>query len=263
MAIPTRNVIRILSVSPDSIGHVEGRQTIHVDGEPVPLVTLNRILEFPGEEATAGDGKQMRVVLMGAVEKRIAVAVDELSGTQVVVMKPLGSQLRRVRTVAGGTILGSGEVVMILNVTDLIRSARGARTTPLPARAPEARVIGRRRILVADDSITTRLLEKNILENAGYEVLVAADGEEAYVIAESERLDAIVSDVDMPRMDGIALTRKVKADARLSELPVILVTSLQSQEDRLRGLEAGADAYITKGTFDQDELLATMERLIG
>ena len=106
-------------------------------------------------------------------------------------------------------------------------------------------------------------LERNILENAGYKVLVAADGEEACAIAESGNLDAIVSDVDMPRMDGIALTEWVRANERVRELPVILVTALHSQEDRLRGLEAGADAYIAKGTFDQNELLETMERLVG
>jgi len=117
--------------------------------------------------------------------------------------------------------------------------------------------------LVVDDSITTRTLEKNILENAGYQVVVAADGQEAWALVQGQPLDAVVADVAMPRMDGFVLTEKVKGDERFQELPVVLVTSLESPQDRVRGLETGADAYITKSTFDQRELLETIERLIG
>jgi len=116
---------------------------------------------------------------------------------------------------------------------------------------------------VVDDSITTRTLEKNILESAGYEVLGAADGEQAWALVQSEPLDAIAADIAMPRMDGFVLTEKVKGDERFKDLPVVLVTSLESPQDKIRGLEAGADAYITKSTFDQLELLETIERLIG
>ncbi len=263
VAVPTRNVIRILGVDPDSVGSVEGKQTIHVDGEPVPLIGLSRVLEFSEAAPVATDGRKMPVVLLGAVAKRVAVCVDGLCGTQIVVMKPLGTVMKRVRTVAGGSILGSGQVVIVLNVADIITATQGSRAVAPKQRVPAAPEIPRRRVLVVDDSITTRTLERNILENAGYKVLVAADGEEACAIAESGNLDAIVSDVDMPRMDGIALTEWVRANERVRELPVILVTALHSQEDRLRGLEAGADAYIAKGTFDQNELLETMERLVG
>ncbi len=263
VAVPTRNVIRILRLDPEAVGSVEGRPAVDVDAEPVPLVSLARILGFPEPGSVSNDGRKLSVVLLGAVEKRVAVGVDGLRSTQVVVMKALGSQLRRVRNVAGGSILGSGQVVMVLNAVDIIKSSQGAGPVAAVEPAPVAHEIARPRVLVVDDSITTRTLEKNILENAGYEVLVAADGVEACAMAESERLDAIVSDVDMPRMDGFAFTEKIKADGNLKELPVVLVTALHSQEDRLRGLEAGADAYITKGTFDQDELLETMERLIG
>jgi CheY-like chemotaxis protein len=117
-------------------------------------------------------------------------------------------------------------------------------------------------VLVVDDSITTRTMEKNILENAGYQVTVAVDGAEAWALVQSHPLDAIVSDIAMPHMDGFELTEKVKGDERFRELPVVLVTSLESPQDRIRGLEAGADAYITKGDFDQQDLLETIERLI-
>jgi len=114
-----------------------------------------------------------------------------------------------------------------------------------------------------DDSITTRTLEKNILENAGYQVMVAADGEEAWAILQSETFDGIVADINMPRMDGFALTRKIKGHEKLKDRPVVLVTSLETPQDKIRGMEAGADAYIIKGTFDQRDLLATIEGLIG
>jgi two-component system chemotaxis sensor kinase CheA len=153
-------------------------------------------------------------------------------------------------------------VVIILNVADLMKSALAG--TALAAPPPvEVREVRRHRVLVVDDSITTRTLEKNILENAGYEVLVAADGEEAWALVQSEFLDAVVADIAMPRMDGFILTEKIKGGERFKELPVVLVTSLESPEDKIRGLEAGADAYITKGTFDQQDLLETIERLIG
>ena len=117
-------------------------------------------------------------------------------------------------------------------------------------------------ILVADDSFTTRTLEKNILEAAGYRVLVAADGKEAWDILRAEHCDLLVADIVMPYMTGLELTAAVRSDQRLKELPVILVTSLDSREDRERGVMAGADAYIVKNAFDQEDLLATIRRLV-
>lgn len=203
----------------------------------------------------------MPVVVVGVAERRIALRVDRLLGTQEVVIKNLGRQLRRVRNVAGATILGTGQVVIVLNVADLMKSVL-ASPAVVPSLPMEVREVARRRVLVVDDSITTRTLEKDILENAGYQVLVAADGEEAWALVQSEPLDAVVADIAMPRMDGFVLTEKIKQDERFKEMPVILVTSLESPQDKIRGLEAGADAYITKSTFDQTELLETLERLI-
>jgi two-component system chemotaxis sensor kinase CheA len=151
---------------------------------------------------------------------------------------------------------------MILNVADLVKSAQEtpAAAAPLPVEVQEP---PRRRVLVVDDSITTRTLEKNILENSGYRVWVAADGEEAWALMQSEPLDLVVSDIAMPRMDGFVLTEQIRGDERFRDLPVVLVTSLESQRDRQRGLEAGADAYITKSAFDQQNLLEAIEHLIG
>jgi two-component system chemotaxis sensor kinase CheA len=261
VALPTTSVERILQVDVTSVGRIEGRPAIRSDGRPLPLVSLARVLELPGAEAPLAPGQKISVVVLGLVEERVAFQVDGLQVTQEVVIKSLGRQLRRVRNVAGATILGTGQVVMILNVADLIKSAlRGSSVAaPLPVELGEA---PRRQVLVVDDSITTRTLEKNILESAGYQVLVAADGEEAWALVQGEPLDAVVADVDMPGMDGFALTEKVKRHERFKGLPVVLVTALETPQDRIRGLEAGADAYIGKGTFDQLELLETIERLI-
>jgi two-component system chemotaxis sensor kinase CheA len=172
--------------------------------------------------------------------------------------------LRRLRNVAGAAILGDGQLVTILNVSDLMKSiqVKSVASLSLPIVTKEPR---RWRVLLADDSITTRALEKHILENAGYDVLAAADGKEAWEIIcsnDKELPDLVVSDINMPRMDGFNLTQSIKGDSKYARMPVVLVTSLDSPQDRLHGMEAGADAYILKSTFDQRELLNTIERLI-
>jgi two-component system chemotaxis sensor kinase CheA len=163
---------------------------------------------------------------------------------------------------AGATILGAGEVVMILNAADLLWSASQGQVRTTAAAAAAVTTARRSVIMVVDDSITTRALEKNILETAGYEVRVAADGMEAWTALQTEAIDLVVSDVDMPRLSGFELTEKLRADERFRTLPVILVTSLDSREDRERGVWVGADAYIVKGAFDQDVLLSTIRQLI-
>jgi two-component system chemotaxis sensor kinase CheA len=150
-----------------------------------------------------------------------------------------------------GSVVGSGGA-------GAFQAAEGAKATATPATQR-----AQRQIMVVDDSITTRTLEKNILEAAGFDVQLATDGQEAWdAIAAGGMPDLVVSDIAMPRLDGIELTNRLKNDPRTSDLPVILVTSLDSAQDKARGIEAGADAYITKGTFDQSNLLETIEQLI-
>ncbi len=261
VAVPTTTVERILRVDATSVGSIEGKPAIRANGQSLPLVSLAQVLELPRAKAPLVADQKIPVVVLGVVERRMAFRVDGLQGTQEVVIKSLGRQLSQARNVAGATILGTGQVVMILNVADLIKSAQIGPAVAAPSPV-ETREVARRPVLVVDDSITTRTLEKNILENAGYQVLVAADGEEAWALVQGEPLDAVVADISMPRMDGFVLTEKIKGDERFQDLPVVLVTSLESPQDRIRGLEAGADAYITKSTFDQRELLETIERLI-
>jgi two-component system chemotaxis sensor kinase CheA len=194
--------------------------------------------------------------------------VDQLDDEQEVVMKDLGRQLTRVGGIAGGSVMGNGEVILILNVADIIKlGLRGTRRSVLendvPINAASTAKQSQRRILVVDDSITTRTLEKNILEAAGYNVQIAIDGLEALnTVAAGDLPDLIISDIAMPRLDGFDLAERIKGDPNTANIPFILVTSLDSPEDKARGVDVGADAYIVKSSFDQTNLLETIEQLI-
>jgi two-component system chemotaxis sensor kinase CheA len=198
---------------------------------------------------------------MGIAEQHLALLVDDVLTEQELAVKPLGYPLKRVRNVTGAPLLGNGQPVVVLNPGDLVKSLPRAKNPVIPATAdsesdPEIRVC----ILVVDDSITTRTLEKNILEASGFEVVTAIDGVEALKRLEEEPIDVVVSDIQMPNMDGFALTQHLRESDKYGELPIILVTSLESREDRERGMLAGADAYIVKRGFDQAELLTTIRQ---
>jgi two-component system chemotaxis sensor kinase CheA len=264
--IPHNAIERIMYIRPREITPLEGHDSVIYNERPLTLVRMSDVLELPRVDGRQ-DGTRIPVVILAAAERRMAFAVDELAGEQEVVIKGLGKQLSRVGGIAGATVMGSGDVVLILNVADLIKlGLRGDRRSVLAAltmAAPAVEERARRRILVVDDSITTRTLEKNILEAAGYDVQLATNGQEALgAIAAGGVPDLIVSDIVMPRLDGFELTRRIKDDPHTAGVPVVLVTSLDSAEDKARGIEVGADAYITKSTFDQNNLLETIEQLI-
>jgi len=266
--IPIAAVERILRISPKDIASVAGRRAIVVDSEPVSLVRLAEVLERPNAEQQVGADEKMPAVILGSARRRIAFLVDNVVGQQESVIKGLGKQLARVRNVAGATILGSGQVIMVLNPVDLMKSVRGSvsRVVAAPqvsAATAKTKKVKQSSVLVVDDSLSTRTLEKSILETAGYRVTVATDGVEALSLLRSNgSVDLIVSDVLMPHMDGLELTATVKKDPNLKKIPVVLVTSLDSQADRERGLEVGADAYIVKSKFDQSNLLETIAQLV-
>ncbi len=258
-SVPASSVLRIVRVAPGQVRRLDGRDVILVDAQPVVVARLDELL---GLSASPRRDAQRPTLVLGSAERRYAVMVDEVLGAQEVLAKGLPRPWLRVRHVAGAAILGTGEVVVVLNTADLARSAARPAAAPMngvpaPVKAERAATI-----MVADDSMTTRTLEKNILEAAGYRVLLAADGQEAWTQLQTAACDLLVADVTMPRLNGFQLTEAVRADARLKHLPVVLVTSLDSREDVERGIQTGADAYIIKGAFDQDQLLATIRRLI-
>jgi two-component system chemotaxis sensor kinase CheA len=265
-AIPLSAIERILYIRLQEIVPLEGHDTIRYNGRPLTLAHLNDVLELDEIEIERDDAR-LPVVILAAAERRMAFVVDELSGEQEVVIKGLGKQLSRVSGITGATVMGNGEVVLILNAADLIKLAlRSERRSVFDKSGAEIAIkqaSSRQRILVVDDSITTRTLEKNILEAAGYIVLLATDGREALnTIAVEGMPDLIVSDVAMPNLNGFELTEKLKGDVRTSDVPLILVTSLDSPADKARGIKVGADAYIIKSGFDQTNLLETIEQLI-
>jgi len=266
--LPTINVERVLRVSPGEIKTVENRETLQVNGDILSAVRLGDALGLPlrnngssGIGIPAASSNHIPVVVLASADRRIAFLVDEVLDEHQVLVKGLGRQLKRVRNIAGATVLGTGQVVPILNVPDLMKSA--VRTAgAVRAAASEKGPAKTGNILVVEDSITSRALIKNILETAGYRVATAVDGIDAFTQVRSGEFDLVVSDVDMPRMSGFELTARIRADRKLGELPVVLVTALESREDRERGIEVGANAYIVKSSFDQSNLLEVIRRLI-
>lgn len=259
--LPTSNLERVKRILPEEVKTVENRETIVLDQRAVSLVRLADVLEMRQPPAASMEGKPFPALVLSSGEKRIAFRVDEVLNEQEVLVKPLGKPLLRVRNVAGATVLGSGQAVPILNAADLIKSAMKGTGAPTPA-LPVASKTTRKSLLLVEDSITARMLLKNILESAGYRVKTAVDGLDAWTTLKNETFDAVVTDVDMPRMDGFDLTAKIRAEKRLLSLPVVLVTGRESREDRERGIDAGANAYIIKSSFDQSNLLEVMESLL-
>ena len=264
-AIPVEWVQTIVRVKRAQIFTIEGRETVVLDNHALPLVPLASLLELPS--GTSGDDGIYVVLEVG--DERFGVQVEGLVDEQEVMLKPLGALLKRVRNVSGVTILGAGEICMVLNAHDLAKSAlhhaphHAPRPELLPASDEEqSEDEARKVILLAEDSITTRTQEKRILESAGYEVVTAVDGADAFRKLPTRDFDALVSDIEMPNLTGLDLTEKIRENPRYQELPIILVTSLASDDDKRRGVEVGANAYITKGSFEQKILLDTLRRLV-
>ena len=260
--IPTANVERVARVKSADIKTVENRETISLEGQVVSLVRMDAVLEMPRTPVKPGASDFVSVVLLAAADERIAFAVDEVLDEQEVLVKPLAKPLVRVRNISGATILGSGRVVPILNVADLMKSARKTGVTAPFSTGAAPRDLKSRQILVVEDSITSRMLLKNILESAGYVVKTAVDGIEAMTELRTGDFDLVVSDIEMPRMNGFDLTAQIRADRKLADKPVVLVTALASREDRERGVDVGANAYIVKSSFDQSNLLEAVRRLV-
>ncbi len=270
-AIPFSAIERIVRLKPHKILSLGGHDAIRHQGQPLPLVHLGDTLGL-SRVAPSQSNVPVLVVILAAAERYMAFLVDDLAGEQEMVVKGLGPPLTRVGGISGATVMGDGQVLLVLNAADLVKLAMHGERLPVLARegAPSTLATAegeisanQHHILVVDDSVTTRTLEKNILEAAGYTVELATDGQEALNIMVTSGLpDLIISDIVMPRLDGFGLTRRIKDDERTSHIPVILVSSLDAPEDKTRGIDAGADAYIIKNRFDQNNLLETVEQLI-
>ena len=259
-AIPLHSVRAVLPPQPSAT--VGGRAMTMVDGRPVPISSLASVLG-------TGNGSEGPSVVVAGLTRSHAFRVDELIDQRDVVVKGLGELVPRLPAVAGAGVQPDGSILLVLEAAGLIERARrmdvgdrtleatggGAREAPAPRRAAS--------ILVVDDALTVRELQRSIFENAGYRVRVAVNGEDALLEISQERPDLVLTDVQMPRMDGFQLTEAIRGQPALASLPVIILTSRGSDEDRRRGLECGADGYIVKSGFDQSALLHAVERLLG
>jgi two-component system, chemotaxis family, sensor kinase CheA len=261
--VPAAAVSCVRRVDTAAIRSVGNRETVELDGEAVSFVRLAALLRLPQGRKNRDAAGVAPFFVLGSGPGRIAFGVDDILDEQEVLVKSLGPQLPRVRNVSGATVLGNGKVAVILHHVDLMKSAVKGTALPsatlLPAEAGET---AQKSVLIVEDSITSRTLLKNIMETAGYRVVTAVDGMDALTRLRTEQIDLVVSDVDMPRLNGFDLTLKIRASREFADLPVVLVTSLDSREDRERGVEAGANAYIVKSSFDQSNLLEAVRRLI-
>ena len=259
-AIPLHSVRAVLPSQPSAT--VGGRAMTMLDGRPVPISSLSAVLGM-------GNGAVGPAVVLAGLTRSHAFTVDDLVDQRDVVVKGLGELVPRLPAVAGAGVQPDGSILLVLEAAGLIERARrtdngdrsqeaaggGGHEEPVPHRAAS--------ILVVDDALTVRELQRSIFENAGYRVRVAVNGEEALAEISHERPDLVLTDVQMPRMDGFELTEAIRKQPSLASLPVIMLTSRGSDEDRRRGLECGADGYIVKSGFDQSALLSAVERLLG
>jgi two-component system sensor histidine kinase and response regulator WspE len=222
-----------------------------------------QVMNLPGSNSPKGE---VCIVIISDRLNRYGLAIDRFLDRRDVVVMPLDGRLGRIPNVSAGAILEDGSPVLILDVDDLVRSIDNllthGRLQKVGGRKEQGDV-SKKRILVVDDSLTVREVERRLLENSGYQVTVAVDGMDGWNTLQLEGFDLVVSDVDMPRMNGIEFIRKIKSDPKFKDTPVIIVSYKDREEDRLRGLEAGANYYLTKSSFQDEGLNNAVRDLIG
>lgn len=262
-AIPLTRIDHIVECTPDRLTVLEDKQFYTYENEHVGIIDAHQVLQVPAPEGTR------TVICMVIVSDRLnryGLVVDRFLGQRELVVIPLDSRLGRVPNVSSGAILEDGSPALILDVDDLVRSVDGLLTHSRLSKVGRKKGPGetpKKHILVVDDSLTVREVERRLLENSGYEVTVAVDGMDGWNTLQLDRFDLVISDIDMPRMNGIELIRKIRADAGFKQTPVIVVSYKDREEDRLSGLDAGANYYLTKSSFRDQGLTNAVRDLIG
>jgi len=257
-ALPATSITEMLSIQRGNIINIVNKRAIRLREQIIPVEDLAAVL---GLSPSDGNDDFATVVIIRDGEEKLGLLVDLILGREEMVVKPLPLHLQKLRMITGATIGEDGSIITVLHVPELFRKSRNLVETAQHAPAGTGARITT--ILVVDDSFNTREIEKNILEAYGYQVVTADDGEEAFEKTRTELYDLVITDVEMPRMDGFSLTERLRRDDRYRTVPVIIVTSLEKEEDKKRGISVGADAYIVKGAFDQSVLLETVRSLIG
>lgn len=258
-ALPATSLVEMLAVQRSEIIEIVNKRAIRLREQLIPVENLSALIKLPGVPAPEVNGVQIVIIRDG--EEKLGLIVDDIIGREEMVVKPLPSHLQNLRMVSGVTIGERDSIISVLHVPELIRQAREI-TDPgrLRPAFKEERIAT---VLVADDSINTREIEKSILEAYGYAVITAEDGEEAFEKTRDKLYDLVITDVEMPRLDGFSLTERLRGDERYRNVPIIIVTSREKDEDKKRGILVGANAYIVKGAFDQSNLIETVRSLIG
>lgn len=262
-AVPVASIEQIIALGRNDVFTVEGRDMFYHQEHTIPLTVLSRVLGMnkgdhePEETSTV-------LIIRGENEKRAGLVVDNVTNDEEIVIKELGNYLGRVKLVSAATIMPDGRIIMILDIPEIYRSIGRSDRTPgsRETRLTEDLKPVRRVILVAEDSTMVRELERDVLAAAGYEVVLAIDGLDAWEKLQGQNFDLLLTDIEMPGINGLELARQVRGDERLKDMAVIVVTSLDSPEHRRQGMEAGADAYVVKKDFDQQSLLDTVKRLV-
>ena len=265
-AFPLTRIEQIFSCSYADVRTVEGRQYVDRDGVAIGLVLAAQILNL-AQPAAATSAHPLAVVVIGGHDRQFGLIVDAFLGERDLEVRPLDARLGKVPDISSASLLENGTPVLILDVEDLVRSTdallAGRRLTQVECGPVADRVRRRQRILVVDDSITVRELERQLLQSLGYAVDVAVDGVDGWNTFRGGRYDLVVSDVDMPRLDGIGLVTLIRADPNQKDTPIVIVSYKDREEDRLRGLQAGANRYLTKASFHDETFLNTIIDLIG
>ncbi|KAB0566402.1 hybrid sensor histidine kinase/response regulator [Pseudomonas palleroniana] len=263
-AFPLAHIERMCDLSPDDIVQLEGRQHFWHEGRHVGLVAASQLLQRP---AAQSNDATLKVVVIRERDAVYGIAVERFIGERTLVVLPLDDRLGKVQDISAGALLDDGSVVLIVDVEDMLRSVdkllNTGRLERIARRSQQATEAARKRVLVVDDSLTVRELQRKLLLNRGYEVAVAVDGMDGWNALRSEDFDLLITDIDMPRMDGIELVTLLRRDSRLQSLPVMVVSYKDREEDRRRGLDAGADYYLAKASFHDDALLDAVVELIG
>ena len=262
-ALPLARIVSVLRLSEEKIHSLEGRQHFTLDEQQIGLIAASQVLGLVSQAS----GEDISVVVLEDKTARYGLVVDCFLGEQELVVCPLDARLGKVQNVSAAALMTDGSPLLIIDVDDMVRNIEniisGHRLVQIGANSGRESKRTHKRVLVVDDSLTVRESERKLLDRRGYAVDVAVDGMDGWNAVRSGHYDLVVTDVDMPRLDGIELLTLIRKDSRLKSLPVMIVSYKDRQEDRQRGLEAGADHYLTKGSFHDETLATAVADLIG
>jgi two-component system sensor histidine kinase and response regulator WspE len=262
-AIPLGQIQRTLKLPRSRIQTVKGRCTFRLGDDQIGLVAAHQVLGC-GEAGVAAD--DLPVAILGDRSTRFGVVVDQFLGERELVVQPLDPRLGKVQDISAAALMEDGSPVLIIEVEEMLRSIEAGLAAGAPPGLPAKKLLREsrpKRVLAVDDSLSVRELERKLLTSRGYFADVAVDGLEAWNAVRSGEYDLVITDIDMPHLDGIALAGRMKQDARLKNIPVLIVSYKEGEEERLRGLQAGADYYLAKGSFHDQTLLQAVVDLIG